>query len=78
MTMKTTQRGEGGGVSQLPPLTEIVDAADKISKAFGTSNPIDAAIRRDAYKLYDILFGADPGTTQRIYNLRQTEKRWAA
>ncbi|EKU99675.1 hypothetical protein Lepto7375DRAFT_1740 [Leptolyngbya sp. PCC 7375] len=63
--------------SEIPSLTAMVDAVDKIHEAFGGSDPIDTFIRQDAYRLYDIAFGATPGTTKRIYVLRQTaEKGW--
>ena len=75
--MEETTQGMGWDrAPKIPSLTDMIAAADKIHEAFGGSDPIDAFIRQDACKLYDIAFGVTPGTTKRIYVLRRTAQDW--
>ncbi|MDV3349956.1 hypothetical protein QGP82_14720 [Leptothoe sp. LEGE 181152] len=72
-TVPLEVRGDCAG--NFPSLTAIIESADKIYQMFGSRDPIDVAIRQDAYKLYDICFGVQSGTTKRIYGLRRASER---
>ncbi|NEZ61514.1 hypothetical protein D0962_01775 [Leptolyngbyaceae cyanobacterium CCMR0082] len=65
----------GDCAAEIPPLTDIIESADKIYQMFGSRDPVDVEIRQDAYKLYDICFGVQSGTTKRIYGLRRASER---
>ena len=64
-----------GDCASLPSLTDLIRAAEKIDAAWGGTDPIDVAIRNDAYEMADSRFSMAPGTVKRIGQMYKLAKR---